>query len=494
MKKKLEINKIIDNKYFYPVLVTVLLVSSFFIRLAALNQTEFGNGWDVYFYLEQLQSLVHYGKFHSPDVSLIYPYFLLFYFLTGSFLLAVKAGSALLSSFLVLSSFLLVKKLSGRSLIALMIASFLVFSPTLTFFTAQFPKNLMGLGFLIFFLYFFLNQKKIAALIFFILAFITHRSTAGLSIVFLVLYFLSRPGIFRRYWMIFASVSGIGIAVSFTLPGTIHIDDFLRFKEFFGGFQFPFFSFFEALGKDQFSFLWTVEIILICFSFFFSLFLILKQRRFFLFPLIFLLLLLIFPFFRFNLEGPAYRFFLIFLLVSPLLFFILLERVQNFFLVFISLIFIIFSFFSYSSYQPKLFDPPYEFYHKVIEKSRVFLKEKDFELLVAKKALAEMTGFEMERDAMAWKPDEGYRSERVYRFVSGVSYQEIFYYLGSVPENEIYQIAPELLILREDLWEKCIQKARILGEEGWEEKFFNKDNPYKRRPGYLLKNKEGKKK
>ena len=129
--------------------------------------------------------------------------------ITKNYILAYKLGASIISGLFTVSFFFLTKNLmkinkikcDHKNLIPYIICSFFIFSPTLTYFSLQFPKNLFGFFFLnlfiIFLLQFFIsiNNIKISSLnilltiIFFFGAFFTHRFSAALSLIIISLTF-----------------------------------------------------------------------------------------------------------------------------------------------------------------------------------------------------------------------------------------------------------------------------------------------------------------
>ncbi|MDF1549509.1 MAG: hypothetical protein P1P88_16910, partial [Bacteroidales bacterium] len=79
--------------------VFLLFLISFVIRLIALQQTPFANGWDGYYYIMQMYTFIEKGAMRAPDYSIIYPFYIALSYIIGNHLLAFKVGSALLAGF-----------------------------------------------------------------------------------------------------------------------------------------------------------------------------------------------------------------------------------------------------------------------------------------------------------------------------------------------------------------------------------------------------------
>ncbi|HRI60333.1 MAG TPA: hypothetical protein PK228_11435, partial [Saprospiraceae bacterium] len=140
------------SRWHFCLVGLALAALSALLRFVALSQTPFANGWDSYFYLVQLKSMEETGRMHSPEASLIYPYLQLFYRLTGDYVLGLKVGTAVLAgTFTAIVYWLALNRVHKPAFpwgpVAL--ASWSVYSPQLTYFAAQYPKNLLGLVLLV---------------------------------------------------------------------------------------------------------------------------------------------------------------------------------------------------------------------------------------------------------------------------------------------------------------------------------------------------------
>ncbi len=178
------------NKPLFAIIAgLILVVASIGCRYAAFMQTAFATGWDSYFYLVQLKSIVETGQMHSPEGSLIYPFLRLVYWVTQDYVAALKWGAALLCG---LWTGLLYYLPRSRNM-GLLLAAWAVFSPQLTYFAAAYPKNLLGI---VLFAAFVLSiervgkQRVILALILLIVNYFGHRMTFGLCLVYGLLMLL----------------------------------------------------------------------------------------------------------------------------------------------------------------------------------------------------------------------------------------------------------------------------------------------------------------
>ncbi len=156
----------VDKNILFAALACVIALLSFFQKLYVSLQNKYADGWDAYFYLVQVKAIAETGKMHSPDISPVYPFILLIDFFTHDYLFAYKISAAVLAATFSLSLFFLASEVlsalnAGKSkfenpIASLTVLVFSVFSPSLFFTSAQFPKNMMGFiffnGFLIFLL------------------------------------------------------------------------------------------------------------------------------------------------------------------------------------------------------------------------------------------------------------------------------------------------------------------------------------------------------
>lgn len=466
-------------------------LASFIIRLIALEQTSYANGWDAYYYLIQIKALITEGKMHSPDISTIYPLLLLIVKLSGNYILSFKVTAAITAGLVSTSIFLLAHKLSNSVKASIIVASLSLFSPTLTFFTSQFPKNLLGLSFLFFFIYFFMHKRILWYVIFGVLAFITHRLAAGLLFIFIALWLLFY---LKQKHLIYLAIPIVfGIIASQIFPGIIHLADIERFNGLFSFRpQIATLSFIQLLGTSKFTSLWYIELILFTLLPLIAMFSVIVSKKFFTsvpFWIFFIILFfLMLPFYTFSLQGTAYRFFLVAIVISPI--FIVFIVKKNPRIIYYSLLGLILgaSFFSFRSYNPNELDPPYAKYDGLTQKTLHHINKDSISLIIAHKALAEFFTFSTGIDALPWRPEDTTSLHQVKRLSYGIANQDYHYYLQS-SDTSIVQIALNYHLIDESLWLKFIEKVKSGNDEYLKSIVFSWNNPYKQRPNYLLRNK-----
>ncbi|MBN1498937.1 MAG: hypothetical protein JW982_02170 [Spirochaetes bacterium] len=431
--------------------------------------------------------------------------------------------------------------------VSITVLAFSVFSLSLIFVNSQFPKNMLGFMFFNFFLVFFFKaipQFKtgkfkscmaniLLCLLFGCAAFITHRFSAGLSVMVLLyaaaVYLLKNrtfsriagrkiiikiPGtkefhaslLFLFFMSLTAGLAGFSI-LSFYSPGVFHITDLSRFRNVFQpAFQITPLGFMNILGSGKFPFIWKLELTAVYFLLFvilaaFITVMIFRTASAFrrneaacknfnpaaLSGLLMFFILFVFPFFKMDAMGPGYRFYAAFLVFSPLLFVFIPGRILKSRLIFILPVsFTLLSFFSAAEFDFSSFNPPYEYYEKITLKSEEILGNRDCELVVAHKALAEIYTFTSGTDALPWKPEARFDTEKVWRICYGADDKMISFYTDAHIGGEIMPLDGKYSIVREDVWRKFLEVLKYdrpdeyLSLQNWM-------NPYEVRPDFITK-------
>ena len=473
----------------------ILAFLSATLRFEALQQTNFANGWDGYFYLVQLKSWIEEGAMHSADSSLIYPGLSVAHWFSGDYILSLKLVAAALAGLTTLAMFHVAKRWSGSVYIALLVGSISLFSPHLTYFAAQYPKNLLGLVFLLFFIGSLESKFKFLPFVWLILGFFGHRLTFGIALIFglswgwLKRFSIKKTGIFLALGLVL-------LALSLVIPGLPNVTDFQRFEGLLSlELQFAPYSFFQTFGADdRISNIWLSEIILASAIFFLSIpFLLKSEKRGLVWTLFGLSVLLLFPFYTWNLTGMAYRFFLLYVLLAPLFLPLLLKiknnRTNKLGLVFISILFMLGSIYSWQSYVPEKHDADYKKYALLTESTSKYLNTENTELLIAHNALAEYFTFTTGIDAMPWNPEYDIPQDQLWRIATDIRQLEMAYYLSATELEQVYKISVRYFLLPEHLWQKILRKAGEQGDDFLIKKLETWRNPHRIRPGFLLRKK-----
>jgi len=492
-----------------------LALISALLRLWAFTQTPFATGWDSYFYLVQIKSLEESGHMHSPEASLIYPYLRLFYWFTGDYVLALKAGAAVLCGI-----FTLLVCRRGQSLPLL--GAWFLFSPQLTYFAAQYPKNLLGLVLFVAFvrsLEWAVSRQRAwleIPIFLLIINYFGHRMMFGLAVLYLFLWlgFRYKERFFNKFFLqkvllAMGGLLGVFLLAGEFFPGLSHFADSGRLKGMLNWqAQFAPWSFVQSFGMERISGWWMFEILMVIIGP-----PLLKLRRvkwvggLILWkhpkgisnPALFWLCgLLLFPFLEWSLTGLAWRMFLVFVLIVPMAFDFQNVSKKASIIAFLALIAT--SFFSWKSYSPNLHDPDYALFKRVTTNVQSQLPDSSKlsessahdkpELFIAHNALAEYFTFTTGMDAMPWLPEYTVDSSKLWRIAARVQGQTLRYFAG--PENalKIKNLGGGYFLLPEFVWQTALKNARTEGDEYFLHTAESWLNPHRIRPVFLLKRKQ----
>lgn len=523
---------------YLPVLLLLLAVSAG-SGLVTVLRSDHPTGWDGYYYLVQVRTLLTEGEMHSPEYSPVYIPMILFRLLTGSSLWAFRLTAVLARVLFVLSVFVLSRKLveSGGGggeesvLTALAASALAVMSPSLDFFSAQFPKNLLGFGFLLFFASSVISLSRrwkrgnsrvvvpglSASILLFAAAFFTHRFSAVLAVAFLLLYLAPRAfrgsgGRAAAATAAAAAAAAVLIAVLLVLSGRLPLAPSLRDLERVTGDlsaspSIVPLEFVRVFGSFRMSLPWLLETAAASIAPVVSaILLLIPAARGRVRPgggyaaLLVLAMVGLFPLLEFSLTGLAYRLLFATLLLFPVVCLpwlgeavrLLRRKTGGRVLpsAAVPAVMACLSFLTARSYDPVLHDPPYDRYEEISDSVAEFLSRRDFELVVAHRSLAEVITFRHGIDALPWAPEERFPRDRVWRVAAGVMRGEFTWYLGNGAMDSLYRRLPgDYALLREDAWESFL--AGIAGEPALLEAVGTWRNPIERRPAYLVGDSSG---
>jgi len=477
-------------------LLLLLFAVSFCLRFFALSQTPYANGWDGYFYINQVRSFLEEGKMDVPDSSFIYPLLILTQIITNDYILSLKIVSCILAGAFSVSLFLLSLKWSKNLKTAVVLGCFTIFSPHLTYFTAQYLKNLLGVVLFLWLLYSIDSKVKFLSLILLVINFFGHRVTALLSFIALLVNYLFLR--LSRYSAVIVTLFlFMFLLVGPLLPGILNTFDIERFQGVFASYpQFAPYSFIKTFGVELISIHWFIEIIVVCAIFavalvYAGLQIIRRKIDHRLTLLLIILLLLIFPFFKWSLDGPGIRLLFIFILLCPLLIIILIKDLRNgHATTIICLVLLLSGFFSCKSYQPTKHDPPYGVYDVIAQEIASRPNKSAYELIIAHKSLAEYIVYATGIDAMSWLPEYAVDTEKLWRVVADVRDIQYSFYLDTEDLSKIHRLTPSYCLVREDVWKKFIMNVKNDQNNELLDELNTWKNPNKIRPYFMLKNKE----
>jgi len=458
-----------------------LAILSAVLRFLAADQTQHPTGWDGYYYVMQVHSWINYGYLQSPDFSLIYPYLTMVTIIAGDVILGFKTGVALLSGLLVGAVFYSLNKRAVPLSWICIVCAYIVFSPLTTYFVLQFPKNALGLIFLVICLS---SSNRVVMVLFFVATIMTHRMTGAFALISGGLFALRHVS-----WKWISIGAVIVVAISF-LPGVLHFSDVERLK---GQLTFiphwPPFSFYR-LFPDSLSWAYQLDLVLISVLIPVSFFLVIRHRKnisFSSWMWLPIAAISIFPFFKFSAGDLGYRFFL----VAPIVLFMMLPygnwrpRV-----VWIAAVIVLSaSVISFHSYRPRSFDPPNDRYSYIVGKLITRYDPQEYPLVIAHNSLAEMIIFRTDFDALNWLPPEDMQPQHILRLIQGVNYADLRKYLDAHDSANLRPIASGYFALPEDGWQRFVAAATRENDPRVMASIFSQSNPMNKRPYYLNKGK-----
>ncbi len=482
-------DKIIDFISKPVVLGCLIFLISFIIRWVALAQTEFGNGWDSYFYLVQLKSVLTEGKMHSPEWTLFYPLLLFVNLFSPNHLIAVKILSCVLVGSFSLLIYLYALQFCIRKEAALLFAAITFFSPELTYFSAQWPKNLLGVDLLLALLFAIAKNKRWSILILVVLGLFGHRMTAALG-VGCVFFWLINKYMPLKVWL----VAGVGllslIIITLIFPGIINLKDYQRLHNLISTTpQLPALSFISTLGWSKISGLWLFEFLSASIL---AMTLLFKELRFMIqkirsesLMITLLMITLWFPFFHWEISGAAYRFFHVGVLLCPLLLLFLINSFPFRKALAISAITILcgLSLVSWESYEPLRQDPPYSLYDQVTKKAISIIKYQRPELIIAHKSLAEYFTYSTGIDAMPWIPDYPIDDAKLWR-IAVLRYPQLYIHYTS---TAAVRLVGNYYYIPEYQWQEFIKKLKENESADILKEHLSWQNPNEVRPEFLRK-------
>ena len=484
------------NKLLFRLGLPLLLISSFCLRLKALQQTPYANGWDSYFYLIQLKAWLEEGQMHSPDVSLVYPFMALVQWILDDYVLAFKVSSALLTMMFTGLVFVLTFRLSKSVFWAFLLGIFTVYSPHLTFFAAQYPKNLLGLIFFLSFLWSIAERRWTWSLLFLILNYFGHRLTMGLSLLtglaFLFFQKTSRHFQLKQDYILGGLTLLALLGASFLLPGLLNLADIERFQGLMASeAHFAPISFWQMMESGQrLSVWWKAEIIISTCCWLIGFYLLLTNSSALAKALSCMLFLLLFPYFEWSLTGMAYRFYLVAVLLSPLLIGWLPEKIFRYkSLPFtLSILLLILAFFSYRSYQPDKHDANYALYDSVTQKAQSQMPVQP-ELVIAHNGLAEYFTFTTGIDAMPWLPEYPISEEKLWRIATDIRAVELKALLKDQEDAPFFRLGVNYFLVPEKNWQQMLHQLEVQQDTVLLKHLNTWRNPNRIRPDFLLKKK-----
>jgi hypothetical protein len=485
----------IANRSFY-VAFALLVSASVALRYLAFLQTDFATGWDSYFYLVQLKSLVTTGRMHSPEGSLVYPYFQGWLLFVGDYVTALKVGTAFLCGcWTALCCLFPSDKRMG-----LLLGAWSVFSPQLTYFAAQYPKNMLGLvlfGALIWATMLSGRRRFWWVVLLLMANYFGHRLMFSLSVLYLCLHVVMVWQQHTVRWQVsrkqVAAACGVLITLAMAaawIPGLAHLIDFQRLNGSFSNTpQWAFWSFATTFDSAGISVHWWIELALMITLLVWAGVDAWRGRPWVKPVLAFwgLCLLLQFPFLQWQYTGLSWRFFLVLMPLTPWL---LKEKLPFRYHTYWVALCLTGSIFSWKSYEPSRHDPDYRLFDRITTRAAAQLTQQPAELVIAHNALAEYFTFTTGIDAMPWLPEYAIDSSKLWRLAAGVRLETLRYYAADTLQQTVLPVAPGYFLLREQHWQQALSAARQAEDSLFLRQAMDWKNPHTQRPGWLLHRKK----
>lgn len=459
---------------------------------------DYANGWDAYFYLVQVKSWLETGQMHSPEWSVFYPFLAVIYYLTDSYETAYQLLSILAKLALLYLVWDWLQAWSPKKEHLFGVWAFLVWSPSLTYVFAQYPKN--GLGFVCLFLFmrYWRKEKVVFTMLFFLLTLFSHRLAAGLVIIGLTLWGLERGAqkvgdnrlSLRRLspWITLS----LGILLLSLFSGLLHWSDWERLHQFWqtNPRWIPYGVGHYFSSSFPLSNWWWLEIGL------HSILLLFLGLSFFRMGIKswvhgFVLLvcgMAVWPFWILDTGSIGLRLALWLPVFSVLALGPWVQRIPGSLSIVLGGLFFVLSLFTGPAYQKSLFEPSYHSYARLGGLAESWfsqqIPEKFPELIIAPKGIAEYWTFRFGWDVMPWLPEYTVPSERLYRLGRGPWGNDLNYYL---PAGTVHRLGTQTFLLLEKDWQTFLRSLQETGEEELLLQIDHWQNPAAIRPEYLLR-------
>ena len=468
----MQLKESIIPKNGYRVLVLFLSILSAFKTYGVLCQTPFANGWDAYFYLDQIKYWLEQGELHTSRYSLYYPFLVVIHFFTDNYILTYKIGVSLCMGGITTISIFIVQQFQKNNILSFLTGVYTISSLQLEYFAANYGKNLLGIFFFMTLILLIQLKSKKGVFIGFVSNIFTHKLTGGLSlIVYLIHTYFSKIKSLKPKWKLIFSIAAIIMCVLFVFFLKQRQTNLISFMP-----QIQVYSFVSSVYSIS-----KVHLVEMYFIFLFSLLIIIyralkKSFDTWTIAIIALFILINFPFIVWDELGYSYR--LISLL--PIIFILILTVIpkEKYMLLLIG-VFVIFLI-PFKGYNPKEQDPPYLKFQRISNKLQEL--NIDTDLIIAHKTLAEYLSFNLNKDVMPWVPDYKVADEKLWRIVTDIPKRELEYFVGT--DSPIEQLTINYYLVPEVAWQRTLLKIRTENIE-----LYNKlntwKNPHDIRPTYL---------
>ncbi|MFO7869490.1 MAG: hypothetical protein R6U95_09365 [Bacteroidales bacterium] len=478
----MQIKKLIS---YNSIFLACISIYAFILHFISLNQTGYANGWDSYFYLLQVKSLIQDGNLVSSRVSLIYPILSVFVYFCNDYILAWKIFTAILVSLSCIGIYKVITAMHIHSLIALITAAYIAISPHMFYFSAQYTKNILGFVFFLFFLVALYNKNTLFIIITILLNLFTHKLTGFLAIgiyASIIAYTYIYKHTNKKILLLWISIPLILICC---IPTLFDISDLTRQQDLISTTPQWYPILFFKDFKNVITIAWKTEIIasyVLCIAVLSYNIVYKKNMYYYIIPILFIALNL--PFLQWDIQGFSFRFFMFSLLLPPICIGIILENIQVRKYMYSSIPIILFAgIFTQHTYSPQLHDPNYEEFEHITENTTNTTAFKQAELIIAHKGLAEFIKFTTNKDAMSWIPEYHIHTDSLWRITAGIS---TFRLQSFLPDTSLSVVGYNYHIMREKDWQKFLTDVQKNHTDFYDD-YTTWLNPNNKRPAFMQK-------
>ena len=483
-----------DTRDIVPALF--FLIIPFVIHLIYFMKSSVPDGSDAYVYLVQARSLVEKGSLHYPDLSIVHPLMAFFYLLINNPVIAYKSCCAFLCAAGTVAFYCSIRMLRGKRITAIALALLLAVSPLTGFFACQFPKQFLGMIFVVLFIGSLARGRIFLSAVFIALAYFSHRTGAVCAMVIFLADIIMRRKKIRMVLCILMIIIIPAMVVSF-IPGTLNKADLGRFSGTFSSLPgIAPFSFMNIHGRGEmhpllwidacFLYLCGLAGIISCTAG------ILRRSRIprWYMSLGLLLCILLFPWFVIEGQSMGYRLFLSAIFISPLCIIPLTDNLAVKNVTPVITVYLVLGICYITLDNSSRYSPPYNLYDKITDRAGKHLSSlKVVDLVVAHRPLSEMIDFKLRKDALAWKPEVRFERSRTWRIVWNIESWEIEHHLKNVKvtvkNGDIIVLSPMYIMVREDMWEKFTRSLQR--DEEINVRVYSEMNPFRERPFFITR-------
>lgn len=461
----------------------------------------YANGWDAYFYLVQVKSLVETGTMHSPEWSVFYPLLLGINATIGlgDYEFSYQLATITIKMGLLWAVWAWLRQWKVPFWTAIGLWAYLLWSPQLIYVLAQYPKNILGVALFIGLLVSCKENSWWKILLFFLLSLFSHRLAAGLAILVMLGYagFLCWRRWFSkaqkpRFAFALLTILSLGILLLSWFSGVLHWSDWERLSQFWQTHaQWIPHKIGQFFGESSaMTAWWYLDLFLQTTGVVCLLYWVFRYRVHHWLTGVGLLIwgICIFPWWQIDSSSIGLRLGLlqpIFLVLALVPFWQNIHRTAA---IGLAGLFVLGSFFSWRTYSPRPYDPPYHYYARMATVAENWMAKPPI-LVIAHKGLAEYWSFQQDWDVMPWLPEYHIPADQLFRVAKGPISRDLSVFLRP---QQYQRLGAQYFLLLESDWQDFLKKLKSDQQFDVLEKLDNWMNPQSIRPDYLLRRQKSK--